>query len=137
MATNSNFKNRPSNYVIFTLMAIVAGEMKVSQAGKPFAFTRAFLSQGKDKATGEYKPSLFFDVKAFSKDDSVTALVQSIADVQNKDRFTVKGHMGMEEWTGQDGMKHQKLVIFALSIEPFTFDENAAVPEEDLEGEPA
>jgi len=28
-------------------------------------------------------------------------------------------------------------VIFALSIEPFTFDENAAVPEEDLEGEPA
>jgi hypothetical protein len=30
------------------------------------------------------------------------------------------------------------MVIFALSIEPFTFDENtAAVPEEDLEGEPA
>jgi len=28
-------------------------------------------------------------------------------------------------------------VVFALSIEPFTFDENAAVPEEDLEGEPA
>ena len=137
MATNSNFKNRPSNYVIFTLMAIAAGEMKVSQAGKPFAFTRAFLSQGKDKATGEYKPSLFFDVKAFSKDDSVTALVQSIADVQNKDRFTVKGRMGMEEWDGQDGVRHQKLVIFALSIEPFTFDEHAAVPEEDLEGEPA
>ena len=137
MAANNNFKNRPSNYVIFTLMAIAAGEMKVSQAGKPFAFTRAFLSQGKDKTTGEYKPSLFFDVKAFSKDDSVTALVQSIADVQNKDRFTVKGRMGMEEWEGQDGVKHQKLVIFASSIEPFTFDENAAVPEEDLEGEPA
>ena len=108
MAANSNFKNRPSNYVILTLMAISAGEMKVSQAGHPFAFTRAFLSQGKDKTTGEYKPSLFFDVKAFSKDDSVTALVQSIADVQNKDRFTVKGRMGMEEWDGQDGVKHQK-----------------------------
>ena len=137
MATNSNFKNRPSNYVILTLMAIAAGEMKVSQAGHPFAFVRAFLSQGKDKTTGEYKPSIFFDVKAFSKDDSVTALVQSIADVQNKDRFTVKGRMGMEEWDGQDGVKHQKLVIFALSIEPFTFDENAAVPEDELEGEPA
>jgi hypothetical protein len=98
MATNSNFKNRPSNYVILTLMAIAAGEMKVSQAGHPFSFTRAFLSQGKDKSTGEYKPSLFFDVKAFSKDDSIPALVQSIADVQNKDRFTVKGRMGMEEW---------------------------------------
>lgn len=134
---NTNYKNRPSNYVIFTLMAIAAGEMKISQTGKPFAFTRAFLSQGKDKTTGEYKPSLFFDVKAFSKDDSVTALVQSIADVQNKERFTVKGRMGLEEWDGQDGVKHQKLVIFALSIEPFTFDENAASPEEDLEGEPA
>ena len=33
MATNSNFKNRPSNYVILTLMAIAAGEMKISQAG--------------------------------------------------------------------------------------------------------
>ena len=137
MATNSNFKNRPSNYDILTLMAIYAGEMKVSQAGHPFAFVRAFLSQGKDKASGEYKPSLFFDVKAFSKDDNVTVLVQNIADVQNKDRFTVKGRMGMEEWTGQDGVKHQKMVIFALSIEPFTFDENVAVPEDELEGEPA
>jgi single-stranded DNA-binding protein len=137
MATNSNFKNRPSNYIILTLMAIAAGEMKFSQAGHPFAFTRAFLSQGKDKVSGEYKPSLFFDVKAFSKDDSVTAIVQSIADIQNKDRFTVKGRLGMEEWTGQDGVKHQKMVVFALSIEPFLFDENAAVPEDDLEGEPA
>jgi single-stranded DNA-binding protein len=137
MASNNNFKNRPSNYVIFTLMAITAGEMRFSQAGHPFAFTRAFLSQGKDKTTGEYKPSLFFDVKAFSKDDSVTALVQSIADVQNKERFTVKGRMGLEEWTGQDGEKHQKMVIFAMSIEPFMFDESTAVPEDELEGEPA
>jgi hypothetical protein len=46
MAANSNpsFKNRPSNYVIFTLMAITAGEMKVSQAGHPFAFARANTS---------------------------------------------------------------------------------------------
>ena len=137
MAANQNFKNRPSNYVILTLMAISAGEMKVSQAGHPFSFVRAFLSQGKDKASGEYKPSLFFDVKAFSKDDSIPALVQSIADVQNKERFTVKGRLGMEEWTGQDGEKHQKMVVFALTIEPFVFDENAAAPEEELEGEPA
>ena len=60
-----------------------------------------------------------------------------LSSFENEDRFTVKGRMGMEEWTGDDGVKHQKLVIFALSIEPFTFDENAAVPEEDLEGEPA
>lgn len=135
MATNT--KNRPSNYVILTLMAISAGEMKVSQSGKPYAFVRAFLSQGKDKTSGEYKPSLFFDVKAFSQDDSIPALVQSVADTQNKDRFTVKGRLGVEEWTGQDGVKHQKLVIFALSIEPFTFDESTAAIEDELEGEPA
>jgi single-stranded DNA-binding protein len=63
--------------------------------------------------------------------------VQSIADVQNRERFTVKGRLGMEEWTGQDGEKHQKMVVFALTIEPFVFDENAAAPEEELEGEPA
>lgn len=133
----ANYKNRPSNYVILTLMAITAGEMKVSQAGRPFAFARAFLSQGKDKASGEYKPSLFFDVKAFSKDETVTALVQSLADLANKERFTVKGRLGVEEWTDKEGVKHQKLVIFALSMEPFVFDENATALEEELDGEPA
>lgn len=136
MAAKPNFKNRPSNYVIFTLMAIAAGEMKISAAGHPYAFVRAFLSQGKDKGSGEYKPSVFFDVKAFSKDDGVPALVQAIADVQNKARFTVKGRMGMEEWTGDDGVKHQKMVIFASSLEPYTFDGSDAVPGDELEDEP-
>jgi len=34
-------------------------------------------------------------------------------------------------------MKHRKMVIFTLSIEPFTFHENTAAPEYELEGEPA
>ena len=55
MAANSNpsFKNRPSNYVIFTLMAITAGEMKVSQAGHPFTFSlyRAFASHPSEHNT--------------------------------------------------------------------------------------
>lgn len=137
MATKNN-SNRPSNYVIFTLMAIADGEMKVSAAGKPFSYVRAFLSQGKDKQTEEYKPSIFFDVKAFSKDEEVSALVQNVADVQNKDRFTVKGRLGMDEWTGDDGVKRQKMVIFAKSIEPYSFDTTQeTVHEEELEGEPA
>lgn len=138
MAANNNKSNRPSNYVIFTLMAIADGEMKVSAAGKPFSFVRAFLSQGKDKQTEEYKPSIFFDIKAFSKDEEVSALVQNVADIQNKDRFTVKGRLGMDEWIGEDGVKRQKLVIFAKSIEPFVFaKEDEAESEGELEGEPA
>lgn len=135
--TKSN-SNRPSNYAILTLMAIADGEMKYSAAGKPFSFVRAFLSQGKDKQTEEYKPSIFFDVKAFSKDEDVSALVQNLADIQNKDRFTVKGRLGMDEWTGEDGVKRQKLVIFAKSIEPFVFEKkDEAESEDELEGEPA
>jgi len=136
MATKNNKSNRPSNYVIFTLMAIADGEMKFSVAGKPYSFVRAFLSQGKDKQTEEYKPSIFFDVKAFSKDEEVSAIVQNVADVQNKARFTVKGRIGMDEWTGDDGVKRQKLVIFAKSIEPYSFDAIEET-EEELEGEPA
>ncbi|MCC6597011.1 MAG: single-stranded DNA-binding protein [Rhodanobacteraceae bacterium] len=135
--TKSN-SNRPSNYVILTLMAIADGEMKYSAVGKPFSFVRAFLSQGKDKQTEGYKPSIFFDVKAFCKDEDVSALVQNVADIQNKDRFTVKGRLGMDEWTGEDGVKRQKLAIFAKSIEPFVFEkEDEAESEDELEGEPA
>ena len=77
-------------------------------------------------------------MKAFSKSDDVTALVQSVGDLVKKDRFTVKGNLALEEWTGQDEVKRQKLVIFAKFIEPFSFDNNEeTVAEEELEGEPA
>lgn len=137
MATkNNNRKSLPSNYVILTLMAVTDGESRFAQSGKPYAFVRAFLSQGKVKDSDEYKPSIFFDVKAFSKDEEMTALVQAVADVQKKDRFTVKGRLGMNEWTGDDGVKRQQLVIFVQSIEPFVFTDEAET-EEELEGEPA
>lgn len=139
MATkhNKDLSNQPSNYVIITLQAVTDGEVKYAQSGKPYATVRAFLSQGKVKDSDEYKPSIFFNVKAFSKNDDVSALVQSVGDLVKKDRFTVKGNLAMEEWTGQDGAKRQQLVIFAKSIEPFCFDNEETVDEEELEGEPA
>ena len=138
MAAN-DYKNRPSNYTILTLRAIADGESKFAQSGKPWAKVRAFLSQGKDKATGEYRPSLFFDVKAFSDTEDMNAPVAAISQIANKGYFTVKGRLGMEQWTGQDGDLRQKLVIFASSVEPFHFanEEDAPQPAEDLEGEPA
>jgi len=137
MATNQ--KNRPSNFVILTLKAIVAGQMQVGQnSGNPFSFVRAFLSQGKVKGTDEYKPSIFFDVKAFSQDENVSEAVQAVADIQDKEYFTVKGRLGMEQWTDDDGMKHQKSVIFVTSLEPFSFEAKGDKEEQvELEGEPA
>ncbi len=136
MATNNSNKNRPSNYVILTLQAVNDGESKFAESGKPWAKVRAFLSQGKDKSTNEYKPSIFFDVLAFSKDESMNAPVSALAQITKKDRFTVKGNLAMEEWTDKDGVKHQKLELFASSVEPFSFEEEGKTVDE-LEGEPA
>ena len=141
MATNNpatkgrDNKNRPSNYVILTLQAIAEGEMKYSQSGKPWAVVRAFLSQGKDKQTGEYKPSIFFDVKAFSKDDEPSQVVSAIQALVNKERFTVKGRLAMREW------KRQVMEIFANNIEEFHFENEEVAPADELvdelENEPA
>ena len=138
MATNNrNNTNRPSNYVILTLRAIGDGTSQYAQSGKPWAKVRAFLSQGKDES-GEYRPSVFFDVKAFSKDENLGGAVAAIASIANKSYFTVKGRLAMEEWMGkEDGNKHQQLVLIASKIEPFSFDQNEEALDEELEGEPA
>ena len=137
MATRtSNNKNRPSNYVIFTLRSIASGEGRFTNNGKAMSKVRAFLSQGKEKDSDEYKPSIFFDVMAISKDENTTPVIDAIAAVTNKSHYTVKGNLAMEEWTDKDGAKHQKLVIFAQSVEPFSFA-NEEEPVDELEGEPA
>ena len=146
MAANNNNKNRPSNYVILTLQATREGEMRYSTQGNPWANLRAFLSQGKDNQTGEYKPSLWFDVKAFGKDGEPTEAVTALSSIANKERFTVKGRLAMREWEGDDGVTRQKLEIFAVSVEPFSFGDEQAPADagefdeefvDDLEGEPA
>lgn len=136
MAANNDPKKRPSNYTILTLRAITDGESQFAQSGKPWAKVRAFLSQGKDKETGEYKPSIFFDVLAFSKDENMSPACSALAQTAKKDLITVKGNLAMDEWTGKDGAKRQKLVIFASSVEPFVFDDaKGEIEEEELEGE--
>ena len=133
---NGTTRNRPSNYVIFTLRSIATGESRFTNNGKAMSKVRAFLSQGKEKDSDEYKPSIFFDVMAISKDENPTPVIDAISAVTDKSYFTVKGNLAMEEWTDKDGVKHQKLVIFAQSVEPFSFA-NEAEPADELEGEPA
>ena len=119
---NTNSKNRPSNYVILTLRVIGEAECRYTNSGAVMSKVRAFLSQGKGKDSDEYKPSIFFDVMAVSKDENHTALTAAIAELKNKALFTVKGRLAMDEWMGKDDVKRQQLLIFAASVEPFSFE---------------
>lgn len=131
--TKGDVKNRPSNFVILTLQAVKDGEAKYAASGTPWASVRAFLSQGKDKDTGEYRPSIFFTVKAFGDDGGTTGAVDAIGALSAKDRFTVKGRLGLEQWQNGEGETRESLVIFASEIQPFVFEKG----DEELEGEPA
>ncbi len=140
MATNNqpNGKAKRSNYIIMTLQAAGEPDVKYAQSGKPWGKLRAFFSQGKDDQTGEFRPSIWFNVKAFSKDESLTGLVAALQNIAKGDKFTVKGRLSMEEWTGtEDNIKHQSYVISASSIEPFVVEAPEAEGEPALEGEPA
>jgi single-stranded DNA-binding protein len=140
MATkkNTSNKNLPSNYVIFTLHAVADGETRYTNSGSVVSNVRAFLSQGKEKNSDEYKPSIWFDVTAFSKDENHTGVTKAIANTQKGDLFTVKGRLAMREWTGNDGATHQQYQIIANSIEPFSFENSGnETQDEELEEEPA
>jgi len=132
---NGNIK-RPSNYVVLTLHAIADGETRFTNSGNMMSKVRAFLSQGKEKDSDEYKPSIFVDVMAFSKNENATSVIEAISNVKDKDLITVKGRLAMDVWTGKDGTAHQQLLVFAGSVEPFSFENCEEEFEEDL-GEPA
>ena len=132
-------KNRPSNYVILTLQAIADSETQFGPSGKAWSHVRAFLSQGKNE-DDSYKPSIFFEVKAFTKKDAkadMSPVVKALGAVTDRSRFTVKGRLAMTEWNGSDGAKHQQLVIVTNSVDPFSFDGETDSETEELEGEPA
>jgi single-stranded DNA-binding protein len=130
--TKSNGKSKRSNYVILTLQATTDGEVKISAAGKPWGSLRAFFSQGKDDKSGEFRPSMWFTVKAFGKTDEIEGAVAALQNVATGAKFTVKGRLGMEEWQDKDGNTRQSWIVTASSIEPFVEASDA-----ELEGEPA
>ncbi len=132
---NNNGKAKRQNYVALTLQAASEGDVKYAASGKPWGKVRAFFSQGKDKQ-GEFLPSMWFNVKAFSKDEEPSPSVAALQNLAKGDKFTAKGRLSMEEWDGNDGVKHQAYVISAFSIEPFSVEAEAG-DEEELAGEPA
>ncbi len=138
MATNdSNGKAKRQNFISMTLQAAGEADVKFAASGKPWGKLRSFFSQGKDKASGEFLPSIWFNVKAFCKTEELDGPVAALQNIAKGDKFTVKGRLSMEEWDGNDGVKHQAYVIVASSIEPFVVEAAEAEGEATLEGEPA
>ena len=133
--SNTNGKAKRQNFIVMTLQAAGDADVKYAQSGKPWGKLRAFFSQGKDEQSGEFRPSIWFNVKAFSKTEELNGPVASLQNLAKGDKFTVKGRLSMEEWEGNDGVKHQANVISASSIEPFIVEAEAEGGQ--LEGEPA
>jgi len=129
-------KNKRHNFINLTLQVGKDGEGKYGQSGKPYASCRAFYSQGKNKSTDEFLPSIWFNVKAFGEDGEDIAAnpaVSTLANAQKGDKIEVKGRLGYEEWTNGDGETRSTLVIFANEVKAV----EATGEEEEAEPQPA
>ncbi len=117
--SNGDARNHRHNFINLSLQVGKDGEGKYSRKGIPFASCRAFFSQGKDSKTEEYLPSIWFKVIAFGKEgdliDSVPMLT-ALATAPKGKKIEVKGHLGLEEWTNDDGETRSTLVIYASEV---------------------
>jgi single-stranded DNA-binding protein len=122
---NSNgSKSKFANFVVLTLQAASDGEARFSASGNKWASARAFLSQGKDEASGNFKPSLWFTLKGFTSKQGDTTVPDAMEAIAKGEKVTVKGRIGLEEWTGSDGNTRQAMIIFVSHVEPFANGES-------------
>ncbi len=131
--SNGDAKKHRKNFVNMTLQVGKEGEGKFSQNGKPYASARAFFSQGKNKSTDEFLPSIWFKVVAFGNDGDDIAdvpAVAALADAAKGDKIEVRGRLGLEEWTTDEGETRSTLVIYANEVKP------AEISDVDAEEEP-
>ena len=129
--TGSN-GDRPlyANYVKLTLRVGTQPENQFSESGTYWVRLRASLYMGKDgpkestSATGNYKPSKWFTVKAFAKDgdNKMGAVVDTLAALNVGDRVTLAGKLDYVEFTRRDGTPGSEDVLIAFKVEPFEAD---------------
>jgi|WetSurMetagenome_2_1015567.scaffolds.fasta_scaffold369093_1 single-stranded DNA-binding protein len=119
LMTNGDAKNHRHNFVNLSLQVGKDGEGKYSGRGLPLASCRAFYSQGKDKSTDEFLPSIWFKLVAFGKegediDSNPTVLL--LSKTVKGDKVEVMGRLGLEEWTNADGEKRSTFVLYASDL---------------------
>jgi single-stranded DNA-binding protein len=130
MTTKNSKSSKPSNFIVMTVAPIGDGG-KVSDTltstGKAYATARGYNYTGKRKEE-QTNPSMFFDVKAYSFDDTISKLVQQVADLSKGDKVTVKGRFGFRQWVSQSGIEKEALEIIASSVEEYDSKDKEARP---------
>jgi single-stranded DNA-binding protein len=86
-------------------------EVKVPPKGPVVLVVR--VSHGKDKQTGAYKPSSWYNVKVFAGKQAELAA----ANPQKDDLVTVDVWGATEEWTGQDGNKRSEKAWYLTAVQ--------------------
>ena len=86
-------------------------EIKVPERG-PVVLTLR-VSHGKDKQTGAYRPSSWYNVKVFANKQTELGA----ADLRKDDLLTVDVWGATEEWTGKDGAKRSEKAWYLTAFE--------------------
>ncbi len=121
MTTKNSKSSKPSNFIVMTIAAIGEGgnvNDTLTSTGKAFATMRGYNYTGKRKEEQTH-PSMFFDVKAYSRDDTISPFVQEVADIAKGEKVTVNGRFGFRQWVSQSGIQKEALDIIASSVEEY------------------
>ncbi len=113
---NGDGKREFANFARLTVHIGAQPTMKVTTDGRPWATARAFVSMGKDKNSGEYKPSLWLTVKAFTTKDGDDTLPNALNAFEKGAIVTVAGRLAYEEYTTSEGEVRSSLILIAYEI---------------------
>ena len=119
---------KPRNFVQLTLRAGQSADCRYTDAGAFWGRIRMALGMGKDEK-GEYKPSLWLTVKAFSRDGDET-LPQKLAAIAKGSLATITGRLTYEVFTGKEGETRVSAGVIASKISDFEQDAEAPQTEE-------
>ncbi len=86
-------------------------EVKIPPKGPQVLVVRVL--HGKDKQTGAYKPSSWYNVKVFAGKQAELAA----ANPQKDDLVSVDVWGATEEWTGQDGSKRSEKAWYMTAVQ--------------------
>jgi len=119
---------QPRSFAQLTLRAGQEVTSRYTDSGIFWAHTRMALGMGKDEKE-EYKPSLWLNVKAFSRDGDQT-LVQKLTAVAKGSLVTVSGRLTYEPYTDKDGVERVSTGLVVSKISDFEGGESHTEGEE-------
>ena len=116
-AAMHNGDELPHNRVRFSTK-VYNPDVRYTNAGKPMISVRARVGQGKD-AAGEYKPAMWLGLKHVADGDEMDDVITLLNDQPKGGRVSVNGRLAYETWNGEDGAKHESLLIWVAEAKAF------------------